>query len=649
MLSMTYARLENSINYKKTKGEIILTNQEGETFKRNSGSKQSRRHFNDGGIIHQNSKDYYIKYSFDFKPVYNPMGSGFEFSSFKGIAGNNLLNFINELQNSDSEKFIWINELNFMDTRKELFKKEKVTIANTDVDGLLIQILSKYFKKIKQIEFSNCKILEFCNFSALNNISISFESTLIINFSIFSLSNNTYTFRRCEILKISPSRIFSKSITFFDCIVNFKDIFLKCDFNKLLELTIDAKNPNTYYGNDFLYLGYSAPNLENLRILGKFDNVYFLSRLCFLLKLSIAAIFDNNGLEYAHVVNKSIYLKYMEKYKDKIELDRLLIPDLGEEYLVAQKEIEHQIRIASFYRTLLYTKDEEKALKKMFDMSNSNPIYTKQIQVEDGHYLTDYNALYFVKQEPYDFLHKSNCYHSYKNYIYTSMNDNRKNEIVRTQKFVLYIDSHPIILLNKYRKRVTSIEDATKLMVQNSEKFDLNRNDFESIIRALKENSYDQSNLDISLNSFIDGVQITSDSNLKLTSKKVIEYLKNQKITFAYKLEKDVQHKQTYNAIRDKNINSYAKIMVEIASEFDNLSFEQKSYLSHQIRANYYGILRRDLFKEVDKINIDNIIIKKYLNILRQTSRQLGIFYKCNDNLTVTSYDLKQLQSIILP
>lgn len=479
-----YYQLKNDIIHSKYPDAYYL-NQTNDINKINTGQKAVRewKYFIDGYQISVNNNNFFGNYRYDkVMDRAKPM----TFGSFSKQSGLDFLNFINSIINGDESIFLLTKGLEVFDLRKSLFKVQELQIRNTEVDNFCISMITRYLPKLNRITFIHCTLKKECDFSKVRT-DINFNESIIKDFRIFNNASSNIEFLRTHIEKITNTTVNSKTIKFESITeLDYKTLFLKCDFKELKTLIIspEADKVGFSYRNDFMFLPKSAPNLENLSIMGKLENFDFLTQLK-ILRCSIDSVYDRLGSFYPDVITKKERERLKKRNLKRYEIKKILMPEEGDKLIIGQLELERILRLAHFNNLISYTDDE-----KFFLLKNPNLLkYLLSQKKEDGEITKFYESYYDklisrnTENEQDVRLGLTNTYKMVNGIMCICYNrevySNHK-KIILTKKFIYNYDDKPIIFMNRF-KSINEIQEAIDFRKKYKATVSTNEEDFNNV------------------------------------------------------------------------------------------------------------------------------------------------------------------------
>lgn len=583
-----YSRLKEDV-YSYFYPDAYLLNQENNINQFNVSRKNGWRHFIDGGEVIKNTENYCCKYTFDYEYNVSKETKKLTFNSYNDSSGLNLLDFVNSVLNGDSKIFVKVENLNFYDARKYLFEVVEILVKDSVIDAIFLQVLKKYFHKIKRIEFRRCTIKKECNLNSIDaETDIAFHNTIIENSrSLNDCASDIYMLR-ASIKQIFPITIKSKKILINflsqENYIDLKLLFLECNFPNLIFFQVD---PEVYYDNysfedAFTYLPDSAPNLEEIYIEGKIRDLKFLTKFKYLINCNILSIQDEASY-YANITNRKEKEKILERNKYQYEVKKILFPYLEDKFIISELERTRLLRLSHFLSTLSYT-EEDKRIFKEKDIIRA--LTNKNINAQIEYYFECYFDTLRLKrqfferkrilwdEERYRFFGKYLCQY---NPTLEILQDNKKS-ILLSKSFLFASNGLPIIFIGRQGRPMTK-EKATALMheaemlgIQPESAYEFQ---FKTLTNFFKEFSkeIDQPILADELNNIIyDKVYsfITGNEFLTYGSE-------GKRISYAFDTCKRAQER--LDNIIDK-INKTKKLLVEIIREnYNSFVVEEKAFM----------------------------------------------------------------------
>ena len=463
-----YQRLYNDISI--TEPELCLYNQEGEINKQNTLKKPPIRPFRDfidGGVVIKRNKNYSCRYTYDLKSDGHLLNNRrLEFITYDGKSGSNFMDFVDSVLKADPNIFTKVEDFVLYDVRNRLFDVAYIVVNDTIIDDAFLKIIKKYFHRLGKIVFDKCYIKSECNFDGIKT-HINIVSSVIENIRSFNDCEADIDIGRSKVLNITPSNIKSSNVSISDDLGkrgNIKELFLKCNFPNLVSLHISS-DPEYSYEDSLTYLPDSAPNLENITILGRVKDLNFLTKFKYLLDISILSEEDEHSLFLPSITSANERKKLYERNKKQLEINKILYPNEDERTLLADIEENRIKRLCHFLSRLSYTEAD-----KIFTNDVIKTIYEKPVDpLIPYYYECWYDTLKPKKQlESKDgFYRDDNVYRFYNNFLCefrtNIIHRINKKQIVKAVPFLYATNGLPIIHKTDY-KPVNSIEDAKKLV-----------------------------------------------------------------------------------------------------------------------------------------------------------------------------------------
>jgi len=646
-----YKRLQSDIIASKY-DDIHLVNQENEINQFNTLEKTGWKNFIDGGCVIKCTPDYKAYYNFDFG--YDKRIMTLNFLSYNGSAGINLLDFINSVINGDPTIFVKVDGLIIKDVRKYLFKIKNINIQSSTVDNLLIQNIKRYFPNLERIDFRNCIIDNNCNFNNLD-ISLKFSDCLVENIRSFNDCNSDIELSDSSIKKISPTTINSKKIN-IDSIsqtdnIDLKKMFLICNFPLLTDFEIRKKYydvESKSFNDSFIYMPYSAPNLEKILIEGKIESIEFLTKFKYLIDCDILCSSDDWGLFSTCITNKKEQERIFNRNKQAFEIYKIMHPNEKDDNVIGNLERSRIIKLSHFLSTIYYTVEE----KDFYLKSNGNIIeYMLKDKVSsnvDTYYECYYDRLYH-KRTINDSVFELGDGIKYKiidNMLYSY---NYSNPILVAKNFIYNLNGKPIIFCGG-KKPVRTKEEAMQKSKKTST-ISLEELSYNEYISFLK--NYD-SKEDISIGGLIDYANEAFDYH-NVSGKDFLAFGEyGKKIYHLFEIHDrrcqsmyDIENKQK------KYINLLTDLIIMF---FDQFNISEKTYLYlHAFDYNLFKPLidtkenkiynihienEEDIFKTIN--NKTNGLYKKYIDRIKQTYIQYHIQENPYD-MMIEAADIKKL------
>lgn len=643
--------------------DAYFLNQENDINIPNTHKKIGWRHIIDGFRVIKENEYYKANYTYDRGAVKNHKIKPLCFNSYSKSSGLNFLDFINSVINGDEKIFLQFRGLEVFDLRKKIFEIGKIEIRNTVVDNILISLLSRYFSKLKEIEFINCIIKNECNFDKIK-CDIDFKYSVIENIRVFNDTFAKICIHRTKIEKISNATINSKELR-IECVsdIDVKDLFLKCNFsfleNFIVYPEVSSELKGYSYEDKFMYIASSAPNLENISISGKLREFDFLSDIKNLLRCEVRSIYDLHSSFYPETTSSVEKEKFKKRNLDAYNIEKILCPDLADKFILGRIEIERVKKLAQFNKLLSYSSDELKQLLSGIDFLK----YSIKNNIENGE-ITKFYELYFdtlylrnTDNEKDVRLGLDETYGMLDGYIYLyniyhELNSNSK--IVKGKNYIYNYDGKPIIFKNS-QKKIATTKEALEFRDKHSYQKEWSYDDHEKygfdkfleFMKKLKENPED-----ITIGNIIDSSIIT-DYNVKIED--LIKLGEGGKY-IAGILENYYRLDNSYDDIEKKHYY-YRNLLEElIIFNYDKFEMDEKIVLylnniKYKVRSNRFYV-EPDIYDLKSSYNddlLESINMKtsglyiKYFNMIKLTYNQYNISKKKYD-LEVNEEHIKKLK-----
>lgn len=538
------------------------------------------------------------------------------FTSYSGSSGNNLLNFIDCVLNDDIKNLVNKDKFAFQNIRSCLFEIKNIYIIETEVDDTLIYILKKYFPHVEEISFSQCTIKSSCNFSDID-VSLVFSNCTIENIRSFNDCHSNIKLDFSSIEKIVPTSIFSKRIEIFgnpSFGIDRKKLFLCCNFPELLDFEIRIPFYESFsFQDDFIFLPYSAPNLENLLLQGKVSSLDFLTKFKKLVSITILSASDDLGLFSTVVTNCKERKKIVERNRERYEIQKLLDPDEKDESIIGNLERNRIYNLCNFLSIISCDDEDIKFYmnKKMFDTDNKLNGYLEDYYDCYGtklyHRLTRVNDFL----EYYSEISNNPGYQLIDNILYL-----KQGKIILPKNFIYHINGKPIVFCGKL-KEIDTIEEAKR---KNSSpiKFSLDESIYNDFIECLRNYSFDS----ITVGEMIDWINETVDYHIN--GKEFLNFGEyGRKI--AYIFDTYYRSKQRLSFLIDKSKNCDDVILELIKEVYDKLSLLEKIYL--YLHKDDYSLPENNDFIKTWFFKIYNISCENDDEVLKSINKKMNGLY----------------------
>lgn len=596
----------------------------------------SKRYLN-GGVIVDNNKKYngFFNLELDVKGLNHSL----VFEHFDGVSSDNFENFINNIYTSNNLI------IDHYDLSKCLNEVNEIKIHNSNIDYKFTNLIRKYFHNLKKIEFSYCKVSSDADFSKIDTY-IRFYNSEVDNIRVFSDSKSNFEFWRTSIYDISPCTINSSEIRMPNIgnpyKLDLKKLFLMVNFPNLESLDIRPDTLREYsFEDSFLFLPYSAPNLENLYVGGKVRNLNFLERLPYLLKCSIDSVNDDSPYSffYPYVTDKKERNKLSKRNEEYIKYLSVLKSFIPEEFIMCEAEYDRIMKLKDAYYLIKEHYDNE-----YNDLINNKENNFKSTFKPSGYFSMMYYKLVYKKNNKSDlFFSDEPVYKIQNNIMYDDSRCYDKNNIVRATKFIYHPSGIPIIFDTRSRIKPPSYEELCKRPKQKNYTYDDLR--YDSFKEILDEEDIE------SLGSLLDALSVKETPNLTLDDYKILSN-KLYRYMFEYK-----RYKIAEDTIADKNDKAYESLLKVIDDNYDKFTIEEEAFILERINDDvyrhtyypsiddyYFQLLSYEHYLE-DLINEKtNGLYKKYKNLLKETRKQLRIRTYDMYNKPLNDEDIKELK-----
>lgn len=604
----------------------------------------------DGGLVKLLDEDYQAIYNFEFE--FEMFYSNLIFRSFNEKSGLSFLKFINTLSLQDNEDFVKLDGFVIKDVRKKLKDVRKIEIKNTSVDYTLTKILLSYFPKLEYLEFYNCKILSDASFSNYKIKEILIRYCTVENTLSFKDLESPLYIACTSILKIYPVNINTNSIRFnrFDSSqLNIKELFLKCYFPKLrkLHIMLGFRKNSFNYENSFIFLPYSAPNLEELFIDGKVYSLDFLEKFKNLINFNLHSEYTKTACElwFPYVISKEERERTSKLYKDQIEEYKKRFQFVPEKYISTIIEISNILSRTSTLKLLDVTEKEKNILLNNKNLIEYNLSVPDNFKVRE-YFKAFYDRLEYYKEEPKGLVITGDTYdyEIRENILFDNINKSIRSRIIEAKKFIYHVSGLPIFIEGYYKPK--KIDEIPK---------------YEEIDLSYEKTKFDEfwqevSYLDESDTTISDFKKIFSISSAYLPSADELSKIDKEFASYFYRYERE---KETLNNIKKKHYH-YLELMDDLLCEiYDDLTFEEKAYIianvdiddflfNQEYKREDYVCYIKDEEKTLDLLNRrTNNLFSKYLNILRETKKQYhGNYHNYGEKTIIPKHLIAKLKKM---
>lgn len=586
--------INNEIHYVNQMGKINTPNDSLESLK-DYKHKIGTKYIN-GGVVEKHDDSYRVSYNFDFGMEFTPR---LLFYSYHGDAGVNLHSFIKELSSASPSIFVIMDGFIPHDIRKEICKIKEIQIKNTDINYNLTKVIATFFPNLETLKFLNCTILQDASFKNIN-ADIEFNSSNILSTLCFRETKSNIKLNRSNIFDIYPININSSSLELGSIgknyTVNIQELFLKCNFPNLKELRVssEASNPEYSYEKSFMYLPFSAPNLEKVYISGKVYSFDFLRKLKYLVYASVESIIDYddvNGAIYPYITNGYERKKLEETNKKRIEYASKMMPYIPKEFLSSLVELKKILERADINHLLAYDENVKNILLGHSDFIEYIASLPNSFTVEQ-YYKAKYDSLEFYRREtnPMACIRGTEQYEIKGDILYVNNSDimakySNYPKIVIAQKFIYHMSGIPIIF-DKYRfvpKKMNQLPDT-----DNYKKYTWRDNRLDHIKDMVKSLPAD----DIKVYEFIEYFLI--ESGIVPTANELRKYSKEFASYFYPYRREEIRTSE----IGCKNMK-YQMLLAKLIEEiYSNLTLQEKIYIISHI-SDY--VLEKFVINFVDK------------------------------------------------
>ena len=643
-MNYIYGKLSNDIS-SFSHPDLYLLNQEGDINRQNTFEKPNIKSFKyliDGGRVIKKTKDYGCSYGYDLKSDSRIRGNReLSFISFNGAASINLLDFIDSVIKGDPDIFTKMEDYVFYDIRKQLFEVVEIHVNDTIVDDMFVKTLKKYFSKLEEIRFYNCTIKSECDFSRIKQ-NLYFSSSVIENIRSFNGCEANININGSKIIKISPAVINSKEVilnNLFHSDINIKELFLKCNFPNLKSVQIEVSKSTSYggaysYEDAFIYLPFSAPNLEKIIIFGKVRDLNFLTEFKYLYDFSLLSSSDDMGMFLPSITSSVEREKIYERNKIQLEIEKILNPDDDEDVLLAKIELERIKKLSHFLSRISYNEADD-----VFKNSDIKSLADTIDPLVPYYYECWYDTLVYKKQPPKeDYCLRPDIYHIYNNHLCvcnpSMLYKVGKKQIVKAVPFIYAANGLPIVFKSSF-KPPRSIEEAKRLKGYYSGNRSVN---YERFIEELRDLSLEDKIMPLSV--FLDRIKEasyyfpTSDDFMKFGPA-------GRKIAYTFEMLRREDERRNYIDTKiAKYISLYNKAIMD---NYDSFTLEEKKY----IYGNDLNLISDVTYDDIDKGVLKSIDLKtggmysKYYNYINGFHTLCAI--NPYDNLSIDTRDIKKM------
>ena len=569
---------------------------------------------------------------------------------YSGSAGENLKDFIDSVINGDENEFIKVDNLVVHNYKKKLFDIENIHVIG-DLDDKFFYYVKKYFHNIKNITISESLIKKECS---LNNLDIKLEikDSTIEDIRSFNDMKGELEIWNSKILKISPSAIkvnkFSINNVNVKGDIDFKMLFLKCNFPELLRLEIYPYGYESLEG-DLTYLPFSVPNLEDLYVHAKVKDLNFITYFKHLIDFNIAGTEDWHGLLHTCITDGKERNRLLEKYKREYEVQKLLYPESLARYVADNMEHEKLLRLCSFLNTIHCNNDDiefykpENYIKFLMNQNNDYDVV--------NYYESYYDNLK-AKKQYYDnqTLFTSNEYYhiSMNNlYVYDPYKEFAKRKyIVIGKPFMFASNGNPIIFMHA-DKPIKTIDDfiarygkAESVADKDFMKWYI-KDSLDELFRYLPDE-------DINVGALMD--EISEEVNYRMTDEEYLNYGETgKKIYDAVKIER--RYKKRDHDVHRK-MDRYEWLLYKIlANNYDKFDIAEKYYIYFHVNKyptkkeeEYYNILVKDEEKVLESINKKTDgLYSKYYNY-KKCFEKLDLCTVRPEEIVISAEEIKKLK-----
>ena len=612
------SRIANDLN-RNNIGEIYFINNTYQINLPNQHPYESMRDIRfgkkyiDGGVVVCNQDSFQAYYNLDFQ---NDEGKKLVFQQFQGELGKNFISFIHRIL---EEKSLLIqNGIKFQDLKMKLFVVSQIEIHDAMIDQNFISYVSKYFHSLKEIKFINCRILSEVSFQKWN-IRCSFHHSQIDDILVFRDTLSPLDLESSCIQKVTPCDIFSSEILFRNIgnhdKIPFSDIFLKCNFPYLKDLTVllNASQPEMTHESGFTFLPDSCPNLESLYLEGKVSDLSFLKRLMYLNRCGIKSKCDNSYYSFFYpYITDGKERKRLEKARQQdIKYIQKQQPFIPKKVLSTLAEYYHIMNQKDFYYliSLRYSNELDELIQN--DLSVSAP------QQISHYFLVRYQKLNHVIQSS-DFLPKTE-YCIQNSILYQKPKS--KNEIVLSKEFLYHSSGIPILFDSYSKYKPKSYEELNFLEPPSISEEEEKKIEIEKIFQ------------DESICTFGDFSALLSceDSFLSFQPSDFSQY----SVSLTSLMHQNKRQKEVEEILLQQNEKAFHKLLVLFEKMYSQLTIQEKNYIFSHI---HDFVIRKKILPPLDfqesiqdseklKNKIQEKSQNQYLLILNQMKKSYKAYY----------------------
>lgn len=611
--------------------------------------------YNDGYFICVDTNNYSCFYETDLN--HESFGS-LSFSSISDYSGIDFNDFLNKISDSANQDLIVTKNNLLYHLKNELSKIKLVSISDTKIDKVLIESIVNNVSNLERIEIRNSIIDSECDFNTNKDVIIYIIDSEIENFHSFKNTLGKIDFTRDRISDISFLEYSCSDLSFFKCDIDFNKLFLNTKFNNIETLVIDTNN--TYddngnncfadLGNSFFFLPYAMPNLVNLRIAARVDDLDFLEKLPFLNKLSLlssVSMLDNHLLD---INDKTKLDKLYNRYRDLIDISKKENYFYEKDaYHITEVYKKRILELADFFKTISFTSDCEDTLKSNFWHKKDilsyylDPDFIKL----DGYYELYYDKLRFFKLQNPNFYIDEKQLKCVQNIVFFEEKF-ISQRIVLAKPIIFYIDGRPIILSKpKYKKTNINVENIS----QSPSKYTCD--DTNIYLEDIKDVAGTYSNTNTTVEDFENRRSCgpASEISLDLIYRDLLERVTGNKEVL-FKLHKYNEKNKYFFHLRlvKKKLETLLYKMINI--HFDEFNIPELFIISNKVGIEFdLDIL--SLFSDIDETEILESIDNKCNNKFLKMIDAINNINKLNNNIseretTLTNGDIQKIKRLSL-
>lgn len=643
-------RIESSV----TENKLTVYNVKGkcpESLK----SIHTKKFYNNGYFVSATTKDYYCLYETDLNS--KSLGS-LSFISISNHSGIDFSDFLKKISDNTNQELIVTKNSFSYHLKNELNNIRIVNISNTKIDSVLIDSIIKTLPSIEIIEIRNSIIDSKCNFNTSKDIFIYIVDSEIENFHSFKNTSGKIDFVRDKISNVSFGEYSCSDLSFFKCDIDFNKLFLNTKFNNMETLVVDTNNiyddnGNNYFtdlGNSFFFLPYAMPNLVNLKIAARVDDLDFLEKLPFLNKLSLLSSVSMLDIHLLDINDKTKLDKLYNRYKDLIDISKKENYFYEKDaYHITEVYKKRILELADFFKTISFTSDCEDTLKSNFWHKKDilsyylNPDFIKL----DGYYELYYDKLIFFKLQNPNFYIDEKQLKCIQNIVFFEENF-IPQKIVLAKPSIFYIDGRPIILSKpKYKKTNINIENIS----QSPSKYTCD--DTNTYLEDIKDLASTYSNINTTVEDFENcrSCGPAGEISLNLIYRDLLERVTGNKEVL-FKLHKyNEKNKYLFHLqLVKKKLETLLYKMISI--HFDEFNIEELFIISNKIGIEFNSNIL-SIFSNIDDLSTLESIDNKCNNNFIKIVESINNLDKLSNNISkketvLTNCDIQKIKMLSL-